>query len=214
MARYDALSDEDIDVDYVDQMGENYVARLPSEYRDKFKQIRETVDPAVKVYFVAHRPSNSSGTFRGRSTEPLVIKLAVPGYMSGYIRSLRIRVDDPECWALIKYDACLKYKSSYISGEEKCSDFGTTKWALSNLFNLYYRSIEYMNRWDSLDDHDSIVWHPPRREVSDTRPVRAIPRHDGLDEMNYETREPRRALPRDGAASGRARRSTSVSRNL
>ena len=174
-------SDSDLE-DYmdgpVDRKSEPRVSRTAPVYQEKYRQIESILDRGVSMCWV-NSPDNH-----------LVIELLLPYEMWRNIRSVRIRVDDPQHWAVMSFKGCL---SSTVSGVENCDGLDSLKWALSGVLNLYYLAAD-----------TSMAAHPLHREKSKIPPVRSIPRHDGLD----ETWEHQRAPSADGAAGGRVRRSS------
>jgi len=178
---YDSPNEEFADGPIFKKQGPKWPGISPV-YLEKYRKIQSILDLGVFSHLT--RSDNKY----------LVIKLIIPSIMLKNIKLVRIRIDDPEHWAVMRFEGFI---GSEVSGEEKCDGLDSLKWALSGVFNLYHLSAD-----------TSVRRHPLHREVSHIPPVRSIPRHDGLDDMNYETREPRRALPRDGAAGGRVRRSS------
>ncbi len=134
-------------------------------YLEKYRQIKTILDRGVFT------------DLRRSGNKFLVVKLLLPTPMLGHISSVRIRIDDPEHWAVVRFKGFLR---SAVSGEEKCDGLDSLKWALSGVFNLYYLAAD-----------DTMNRHPLHREVSDLRPVRTIPRHAG----EFETRDYRHGHP-------------------
>lgn len=125
------------------------VPRISPVYQEKFRQIESILDQGIGIYWEDSPDGH------------LVIKLNLPDRMLRNIRSVRIRVDDPEHWAVLRYNGKLR---SAISGEENCEGLDALKWALSGVLNLYYLAAD-----------DSIAAHPLHKQKSEIRPVRAIP---------------------------------------
>jgi len=91
--------------------------------------------------------------------------------MLGHISNVRIRIDDPQHWAVVRFRVFLRLA---VSGEDRCDDLDSLKMALSGVFNLYYLAAD-----------DSIIRHPLHGEVSHIQPVRTTARHAN----QYATRE-------------------------